>query len=227
MSGKKIRGGTENSMANSMLVLPQLIKTANFVEEVPDQKSRDFLWRNYVGRYRYDGQDYAVMLKVKVPPTGSDRYYYHTLDKIEIDPLHVRLANTTSLLELIRKESISDEGIPHTPAQEYESLTHNIPQTEENSKPKNLAESPVDTILNAGQGPAAENPAVDADAETKAVKTLLQPAKEPGDGEEAAGGYAGTADHCQQGWVDPGGYGGGAEDSRAETENERQKRRLQ
>lgn len=88
-------------------------------------------------------------------------------------------------------------------------------------------ESPVDTILNAGQGPAAENPAVDADAETKAVKTLLQPAKEPGDGEEAAGGYAGTADHCQQGWVDPGGYGGGAEDSRAETENERQKRRLQ
>ncbi len=176
--GKKIRGGTENSMANSMLVLPQLIKTANFVEEVPDQKSRDFLWRNYVGRYRYDGQDYAVMLKVKVPPTGSDRYYYHTLDKIEIDPLHVRLANTTSLLELIRKESISDEGILHTPAQEYESLTHNIPQTEENSKPKNLAESPVDTILNAGQGPAAENPAVDADAETKAVETLLQPAKE-------------------------------------------------
>ena len=88
-------------------------------------------------------------------------------------------------------------------------------------------ENPVDTILIAGQGPAAENPAVDADAETKAVKTLLQPAKEPGDGEEAAGGYAGTADHCQQGWVDPGGYGGGAEDSRAETENERQKRRLQ
>ena len=39
-------------------------------------------------------------------------------------------------------------------------------------------ESPVDTILNAGQGPAAENPAVDADAETKAVETLLQPAKE-------------------------------------------------
>ena len=39
-------------------------------------------------------------------------------------------------------------------------------------------ESPVDTILNAGQGPTAENPAVDADAETKAVKTLLQPAKE-------------------------------------------------
>ena len=41
--------------------------------------------------------------------------------------------------------------------------------------------SPVrisDAILNAGQGPAAENPAVDADAETKAVKTLLQPAKE-------------------------------------------------
>lgn len=35
-----------------------------------------------------------------------------------------------------------------------------------------------DAILNAGQGPAAENPAVDADAETKAVKTLLQPAKE-------------------------------------------------
>lgn len=39
-------------------------------------------------------------------------------------------------------------------------------------------ENPVDTILNAGQGPAAENPAVDADAETKAVETLLQPAKE-------------------------------------------------
>ena len=71
-------------------------------------------------------------------------------------------------------------------------------------------ESPVDTILNAGQGPAAENPAVDAilgiqknrslanrladqlilnndestrtkpaeEAETKAVETLLQPAKE-------------------------------------------------
>ena len=39
-------------------------------------------------------------------------------------------------------------------------------------------ESPVDTILNAGQGPAAENPAVDAAAETKAVETLLQPAKE-------------------------------------------------
>ena len=54
----------------------------------------------------------------------------------------------------------------------------NISQIEENSKPKNLAESPADTILNAGQGPAAENPAVDADAETKAVKTLLQPAKE-------------------------------------------------
>ena len=170
--GKKIRGGTENSMANSMLVLPQLIKTANFVEEVPDQKSRDFLWRNYVGRYRYDGQDYAVMLKVKVPPTGSDRYYYHTLDKIEIDPLHVRLANTTSLLELIRKESISDEGILHTPAQEYESLTHNIPQTEENSKPKNLAENPADTILNAGQGPAAENPAVDAILDVQKNRSL-------------------------------------------------------
>ena len=39
-------------------------------------------------------------------------------------------------------------------------------------------ENPVDTILNAGQGPAAENPTVDANAETKAVKTLLQPAKE-------------------------------------------------
>ena len=53
-----------------------------------------------------------------------------------------------------------------------------ISQTGENSNTQNLAESPIDTILNAGQGPAAENPAVDADAETKAVKTLLQPAKE-------------------------------------------------
>ena len=38
----------------------------------------------------------------------------------------------------------------------------NISQTGENSNTQNLAESPVDTILNAGQGPAAENPAVDA-----------------------------------------------------------------
>lgn len=50
--------------------------------------------------------------------------------------------------------------------------------TEQEKLRKLRQESPVDTILNAGQGPAAENPAVDADAETKAVKTLLQPAKE-------------------------------------------------
>lgn len=47
-----------------------------------------------------------------------------------------------------------------------------ISQTGENSNTQNLAESPVDTILNAGQGPAAENPAVDAILDVQKNRSL-------------------------------------------------------
>lgn len=47
-----------------------------------------------------------------------------------------------------------------------------ISQTGENSNTQNLAESPIDTILNAGQGPAAENPAVDAILDVQKNRSL-------------------------------------------------------
>ncbi len=87
---KKIRGAGLKNQDNvsSILLLDKLIENA-----VPDSKSQNVHrsdlnpFTYYKGKFQIGERAYDVTLHIKNVPEG-DRYYYHTLDKIEVGPAY-------------------------------------------------------------------------------------------------------------------------------------------
>lgn len=98
---KKIRGGKNEPFLNSILELPAIIENSVLVQkDIPDEKGRPFLWNLYQSKIYINKKPYTVSLKIKNPPTGGNRYYYHTIDeiKIESEPSHGTLATDNQSL---------------------------------------------------------------------------------------------------------------------------------
>lgn len=116
-AAKKIRGGKNEPFLNTILELPAIVENAQFAERIKDEKGRPFYWDNYQEQLTINGTPYRVTLKVKVPPAGGNRYYYHTIEEIKIEPeqSHGTLAaENQPLPNLIRDHSNSVElGQPH------------------------------------------------------------------------------------------------------------------
>lgn len=92
---KKIRGGNNIPFLESILELPAIIENSELVEkDIPDEKGRPFFWNKYKSKIYINKKPYTVSMKIKNPPSGGNRYYYHTIDeiKIESEPSHGTLA---------------------------------------------------------------------------------------------------------------------------------------
>ncbi len=145
---KKIRGSKDKGFVNSMLVLPQLIEGSKYVDSSRDSKGNlRAQWKHYENRFIYDGKEYRAKIRIKEIPAGN-RYYYHSLDNIEIDSSNSPLG-TTPLQTILHEESISNNSVPqnsgniqsnmenHTPMGNAKSL----PLTSETTGPKFSNES--------------------------------------------------------------------------------------
>ena len=113
---KKVRGGNNIPFMESILELPSIIENSNLVDKgKADEKGRPFLWDSYESKIYINQIPYTVSLKIKNPPTGGNRYYYHTIDEIKIEPnpSHGTLAvENQPLPYLIRDENGSMESEP-------------------------------------------------------------------------------------------------------------------
>ncbi len=145
---KKVRGGNNIPFMETILELPAIIENAQFVERVKDEKGRPFYWDNYQEEITVNGEPYRVTLKVKEPPTGGNRYYYHAIEsiKIEPDPSHGSLdAENQRLPYLIRDGNGSSTP---TIAQDTAGVNTNISKNGGNDTagPIRIAQSELDQM---------------------------------------------------------------------------------
>ncbi|MGE5328014.1 MAG: hypothetical protein ACM3KR_00700, partial [Deltaproteobacteria bacterium] len=121
---KKFRASEQQSLANSLVSLPQIIENAKFIKEVPDLKGNNLAkWRNYESSFKDSAGLHKVNIQIKQVPIGN-RYYYHALEKIEIDSPHVPY--DVKPLQTLPQESISN-NIIRNPAENINKVNTNIP----------------------------------------------------------------------------------------------------
>ncbi len=130
---KKIRGGKNEPFLNSILELPSIIENSVLVQkDIPDEKGRPFLWNLYQSKIYINKKPYTVSLKIKNPPTGGNRYYYHTIDeiKIESEPSHGTLATDNQSLPYLFSD-YPDSSNPTIP-QKLSGVNTSIRENEKN-----------------------------------------------------------------------------------------------
>lgn len=130
---KKIRGGKNEPFLNSILELPAIIENSVLVQkDIPDEKGRPFLWNLYQSKIYINKKPYTVSLKIKNPPTGGNRYYYHTIDeiKIESEPSHGTLATDNQSLPYLFSD-YPDSSNPTIP-QKLSGVNTSIRENSEN-----------------------------------------------------------------------------------------------
>ncbi|MBS5661849.1 MAG: hypothetical protein KHW79_11310 [Clostridiales bacterium] len=130
---KKIRGGKNEPFLNSILELPAIIENSVLVQkDIPDEKGRPFLWNLYQSKIYINKKPYTVSLKIKNPPTGGNRYYYHTIDeiKIESEPSHGTLATDNQSLPYLFSD-YPDSSNPTIP-QKLSGVNTSIRENEKN-----------------------------------------------------------------------------------------------